>query len=51
MSIGSDMSELCFNKLGVYEGKSKGKAIPLQARTGPEGSRRLMVPVCKTVDT
>jgi hypothetical protein len=24
--------------------KVKGKAIPLQARTGPEGSRRLSLP-------
>jgi hypothetical protein len=27
----------------------KGKAIPLQARTGPEGSRRLRVPDFKTI--
>jgi len=25
----------------VHEGKGKGKAIPLQAWTGPEGSRRV----------
>ena len=36
----------------VYEGKSKaGKAIPLQAWTGPEGSRRLRLPDFKTTDT
>ena len=29
----------------------KGKAIPLQAWTGPEGSRRLRLPDFKTVDT
>jgi hypothetical protein len=29
----------------------KGKAIPLQALTGPEGSRRLMLPDFKTIDT
>jgi hypothetical protein len=29
-------------------GKDKGKAIPLQAWTGPEGSRRLMLPDFKT---
>ena len=28
-----------------------GKAIPLQAWTGPEGSRRLRLPYFKTVDT
>jgi hypothetical protein len=29
----------------------KGKAIPLQAWTGPEGSRRLKLPDFKTVGT
>jgi hypothetical protein len=28
----------------LYYGKVKGKAIPLQAWTGPEGSRRLRLP-------
>jgi hypothetical protein len=27
-----------------------GKAIPLQALTGPEGSRRLRLPDFKTID-
>jgi hypothetical protein len=31
--------------------KAKGKAIPLQALTGPEGSRRLRLPEFKTLDT
>jgi len=31
--------------------KGKGKAIPLQARTGPEGSRRLRLPDFKTIGT
>ena len=31
--------------------KGKGKAIPLQARTGPDGSRRLRLPDFKTVGT
>jgi len=31
--------------------RSKGKAIPLQAWTGPEGSRRLRLPDFKTVGT
>jgi len=30
---------------------SKGKAIPLQAWTGPEGSRRLRLPNFKTIGT
>jgi hypothetical protein len=30
---------------------AKGKAIPLQAWTGPEGSRRVMLPDFKTIDT
>jgi len=29
----------------------KGKAIPLQAWTGPEDSRMLRLPVCKTIGT
>jgi len=29
----------------------KGKAIPLQAWTGPEGSRRLRLPYFETVGT
>jgi len=29
----------------------KGKAMPLQAWTGPEGSRRLMLPDFKTIGT
>ena len=31
--------------------KDKGKAIPLQAWTGPEGSRRLRLPDFKTIGT
>jgi hypothetical protein len=31
--------------------KVKGKAIPLQALTGPEGSRRLRLPDFKTIGT
>ena len=31
--------------------KVKGKAIPLQAWTGPEGSRRLRLPDFKTIGT
>jgi len=31
--------------------KGKGKTIPLQAWTGPEGSRRLRLPDFKTVGT
>jgi len=29
----------------------KGKAIPLQARKGPEGSRKLRLPDFKTIGT
>jgi len=31
--------------------KGKDKAIPLQAWTGPEGSRRLRLPDFKTIGT
>jgi hypothetical protein len=34
---------------GLHSGKSK--AIPLQAWTGPEGSRRLGLPDIKTIGT
>jgi hypothetical protein len=37
--------------VGVETCKGKGKAIPLQAWTGPEGSRRLRLPDFKTIDT
>jgi hypothetical protein len=33
------------------EDKVKGKAIPLQALIGPEGSRRLRLPDFKTIGT
>jgi hypothetical protein len=32
-------------------GKGKGNAIPLQAWTGPEGSKRLRLPDFKTIGT
>ena len=32
-------------------GKGKGKAIPLQAWTDPEGSRKLRFPDFKTIST
>jgi len=33
------------------QGKGKGKAITLQAWTGPEGSRRLRLPDFKAIGT
>jgi hypothetical protein len=33
------------------KGKGKGTAIPLQAWTGPDGSRRLRLPDFKTIGT
>jgi hypothetical protein len=38
-------------KLNASSIKGKGKAIPLQAFTGPEGSRRLRLPDFKTIGT
>jgi hypothetical protein len=38
--------DVCFFRV-----KCKGKAIPLQALTGPEGSRRLRLPDFKTIGT
>jgi len=37
--------------VSVLGKKKKGKGIPLQACTGPEGSRRLRLPDFKTIDT
>jgi len=39
----------CFSKKAFFHEKSK--AIPLQAWTGPEGSRRLRLPDFKTMGT
>jgi hypothetical protein len=40
------------NKTGLQDTlKVKGKAIPLQALTGPEGSRRLRLPDFKAIGT
>jgi hypothetical protein len=36
------------NTEDTNKGKGKGKAIPLQALTGPDGSRRLRLPDFKT---
>jgi len=35
----------------IVIGKGKGKEIPLQAWTGPEGSRKLRLPDFKTIGT
>ena len=35
----------------IIRSKGKGKAIPLQAWTGPEGSRMLRLSDFKTIDT
>jgi len=35
----------------LHKAVKKGKAIPLQAWTGPEGSRRLKLPDFKTIST
>jgi len=35
----------------ILKDKGKGKAIPLQSWTGPEGSRRLRFPDFKTIGT
>jgi hypothetical protein len=40
-----------FTSIYIYIYKVKGKAIPLQALTGPEGSRRLRIPDFKTIGT
>jgi hypothetical protein len=45
--------EMCYSGTAqIFQIKAKeGKAIPLQAWTGPEGSRSLRLPDFKTVST
>jgi len=42
---------VCSIKHHIVKGKGKGKAIPLHAWAGPEGSRRLRLPDFKTIGT
>jgi len=44
------LPKLSVMKIPSFVVKGKNKAIPLQAWTGPEGSRRLRLPDFKTVD-
>jgi hypothetical protein len=44
-------ANICDGHLPLPKYNSKGKAIPLQALTGPEGSRRLRLPDFKTIGT
>jgi len=44
------ISKTCCNVWQVIP-NDKGKAVPLQAWTGPEGSRRLRLPDFKTIGT
>jgi hypothetical protein len=41
----------CTHTAGGANVKVKGKAIPLQALTGPEGSRRMRLPDIKAIGT
>jgi hypothetical protein len=45
------MNELEHIKFYWHRYKGKGKAIPIQAWTGSEGSRRLRLPDFKTIGT
>jgi len=52
--IGDDKNLLYNNFTKIISSlinKGKGKALPLQAWTGPEGSRRLRLPDFKTIGT
>jgi hypothetical protein len=46
LSVFTTLSDLSTNSI-----KGKGKAIPVLASTGPEGSRRLRLPDFKTIGT
>ena len=47
----TDMQNARYTQFTVGMWKAKCKAIPLQARTGREGSRRLGLPDFKTIGT
>jgi hypothetical protein len=49
LNVVEENTHFIFNN--VFPKVVKGKAIPLQAWTGPEGSRRLRLPDLKTVGT
>ena len=49
LSLGGSSPYISTNK--TNKDKCKGKAIPLQAWTGPEGSRSLRLPDFKTIGT
>jgi hypothetical protein len=43
--------EMIYRATNVRDAIKKGKTLPLQAWTGPEGSRKLRLPDFKTVGT
>ena len=45
----STRTKIFASTVNGVKGKGKGKAIPLQPWTGPEGSRRLRLPDFKTI--
>jgi hypothetical protein len=45
------LSNELVDSLQLFTTAGKGKAIPLQAWTGPEGSRRMRLPDFKTFGT
>jgi hypothetical protein len=51
MCIRGVYKDICTVYIAYLEVLLKGKAIPLQAWTGPEDSRRLRLPDFKTIDT
>jgi hypothetical protein len=47
----NNTSKLQIEFNSAFKGLIKAKAVPLQAWTGPEGSRSLRLPDFKTIDT
>ena len=47
----ADKTGELYSQFNQQQRKGKGKAIPLQAWTGPEGSRRSRLPDFKTIGT
>ena len=51
LQVQAEDGDVWYSETSVNFFQSKGKAIPLQAWTGPEGSRRLRFPHFKTIGT
>jgi len=49
--VGTEQKQTVLRVFSSYMSLKKGKTIPLEAWTGPEGSRSLRLPDFKTIGT